>query len=251
MKIRIQINLWFLLTGTFLFLGMSYAQNPIEIVRRAENAIKGKTSHAIVEMKVVTPDFERTLKMESWWVGNEKALIEILSPKREKGNRTLKIGNEIWMYLRSTETTIKIPPSMMLQSWMGSDYTYDDLVRQSNLVRDYEITLLGSDTLKGKLCWKLQLIPRPEAPVVWGKVLYWVLQKDYLPLQVQYFSEKGDLVRTMEFSEFRTTGGRKIPTRWIMRNETKPGHYTELKLIEVEFDIRIPDRIFTFRALER
>jgi len=251
MKIRIQINFWFLLAGTFLFWGMSYAQNPIEIIRRAEDAIKGKTSHAIVEMKVVTPDFERTLKMESWWVGNEKALIEILSPKREKGNRTLKIGNEIWMYLRSTETTIKIPPSMMLQSWMGSDYTYDDLVRESNLVRDYEITLLGSDTLKGELCWKLQLIPRPEAPVVWGKVLYWVLQKDYLPLQVQYFSEKGDLVRTMEFSEIRMTGGRKIPTRWIMRNETKPGHYTELKLIEVEFDIRIPDRIFTFRALER
>ncbi len=243
--------IYLILISVGFFLMSGYAQNPVEIVRRAENAIKGKTSHGIVEMKVVTPDFKRTLKMESWWVGNEKALIEILSPKREKGNRTLKIGNEIWMYLRSTETTIKIPPSMMLQSWMGSDYTYDDLVRESNLVRDYQITLLGVDTVQKKPAWKLQLIPRPEAPVVWGKVLYWVFQDNYLPAKVQYFSEKGELVRTMIFTDIKKVGGRTIPTRWIMRNETKPGHYTELKLIEVEFDVLIPDRIFTFRELER
>lgn len=231
--------------------GIALPQNAEEIIRKAEDAIKGKTSHGIFVMRVVTPDYERTLKMESWWVGNDKALIEILEPKREAGNRTLKIGNEIWMYLRSTETTIKIPPSMMLQSWNGSDYTYDDLVRESNLIRDYEISLMGIDTISGAACWKLQLIPRPEAPVVWGKLWYWVRQSDYLPARVEYYSEKGDLVRTMVFEDFKFMAGRKIPTKWIMRNETKQGHFTEFQILQVEFDISIPDRIFTFRGLER
>ncbi len=226
-------------------------QTAEEIVRRAEDAIKGRTSHGIFVMRVVTPDYQRTLKMESWWVGNEKALIKIIAPAKEAGNRTLKIGNEIWMYLRNTETTIRIPPSMMLQSWNGSDYTYDDLVRESNLVRDYKITLAGTDTVDGAVCWKLELIPKPEAPVVWGKVYYWVRKQDYLPAKVEYYDERGQLIRTMHFLEFKRMGGRKIPTRWIMRNERKPGHYTELIIKKVRFNIRIPDRIFSFRELER
>ncbi len=226
-------------------------QSAREILQRAENAIKGKTSHGIFVMKVVTPEYQRTLKMESWWVGNEKALIKIIAPAKEAGNRTLKIGNQIWMYLRNTETTIKIPPSMMLQSWNGSDYTYDDLVRESNLVRDYEVTLAGTDTVDGVPCWKLRLVPRPDAPVVWGKLYYWVRKQDNLPARVEFYDEKGKLIRTMHFLEFKHMGGRKIPTRWVMRNERKPGHYTELIIEKVRFNIRIPNRIFSFRELER
>jgi outer membrane lipoprotein-sorting protein len=227
------------------------AQDAAEIVRRAEDAYKGETSHGIFVMRVVTPDYERTLKLESWWVGNEKALIEILAPAREAGNRTLKIGDEIWMYLRRTETTIKIPPSMMLQSWSGSDYTYDDLVRESNLTRDYEIRLVGSDSLQGLPAWKLELLPRPDAPVVWGKLWYWVRQQDSLPARIEYYDEDGQLIRTMVFQDIETMGGRRIPTRWVMRNERKENHYTEIVLEEIEFDVSIPDRIFSFRALER
>ncbi|MDZ7373363.1 MAG: outer membrane lipoprotein-sorting protein [candidate division KSB1 bacterium] len=234
-----------------LIYGHAFPQSPEEIVRRAEEAIKGKTCHGLFTMKVATPDFQRTLRMESWWVGNEKALITILAPAREAGNRTLKVGREIWMYLRNTETTIKIPPSMMLQSWNGSDYTYDDLVRESDLVRDYHISIAGNDTLDGVATWKLALLPRPEAPVVWGKVLYWVRKPDYLPARVEYFDEEGELVRTMIFQEFKALGGRKIPSRWTMRNQRKPGHYTEITIESIEFDIRIPDRVFSFRELER
>lgn len=129
-------------------------------------------------MTVVTPDYRRTRRLEAWWEGNEKALIVTLEPPREAGNRTLKRGNELWMYLRETETTIKIPPSMMLQSWMGSDFTYDDLVRESNPVRDYHIRLLRTDTLNGVPCYVLELVPKPEAAVVWGKLLYWVRRPD-------------------------------------------------------------------------
>jgi len=234
-----------------LAVGASSAQTPEEIVRRAENSYKGKTSHGIFVMKVVTPDYVRTLKMESWWMGNEKALIKIIAPAKEAGNRTLKIGNQIRMYLRNTETTIKIPPSMMLQSWNGSDFTYDDLVRESNLVRDYEIRIVAEDTLDGVPTWKLELLPRPDAPVVWGKLYYWVRKPDYLPARAEYYDEDGKLIRTMLFRDVKRMGGRKIPTRWIMRNERKKGHYTEIVIQKVQFDIRIPNRIFSFRELER
>jgi len=225
--------------------------DPVALVRAAEEAIKGKTSHAVLEMTVVTPDYRRTRRLEAWWEGNEKALIVTLEPPREAGNRTLKRGNELWMYLRETETTIKIPPSMMLQSWMGSDFTYDDLVRESNPVRDYHIRLLRTDTLEGVPCYVLELTPKPEAAVVWGKLLYWVRRPDRLPARIEYYSEQGERVRTFTFHDVRRMGGRRLPTRWVMHNEREPGRYTEIRLLSIEFDIPIPEEIFSFRALEQ
>ncbi len=239
----------------FLFLlvtcGSFYAQTARELISKAENTLKGKTAYGIIEMKVVTPDYERTLKMESWWVGNEKALIVIKSPKREKGNKTLKIGNEMWNYLKNTETVIKIPPSMMLQSWNGSDFTNDDLVRESNLANDYDQKIIAEEKINGAGCWKIELIPKPDAPVVWGKIYYWVRKTDYLPALVQYFDENGKLIRYMEFSDFKKMGGRKIPTRWKMVSVVNEGHSTELKLIKMKFDIKIDDSIFSLEELER
>jgi outer membrane lipoprotein-sorting protein len=220
-------------------------------VRKAEDMLKGKSSHGTMEMKVTTEDFSRTLKMESWWVGTEKALITILAPKQEAGNRTLKIGRELWMYLRTTETSIKVPPSMMLQSWMGSDYTYDDLVRESDLFRDYHITLVGNESVGNEECWKMQLIPKPNAPVTWGKQFYWVRKSDNLPARVEYFDEKGKSVRLMLFEDFKIMGGRKIPTRWLVKSMVELDRSTEIKIENLEFDVKIPDRIFTFRGLER
>ncbi len=227
------------------------AQTAKEIVTKAENAIKGKTSYGIVEMTVVTPYYKRTLKMESWWVGNKKALIVIKSPRRERGNKTLKIGNEMWSYLANTETTIKIPPSMMLQSWNGSDFTNDDLVRESNIQRDYDLSLLGKEKINGVMCWKIKGLPHPDAPVVWGKIIYYVRQADYLPAKVEYYDEKGNLKRYLEFEEVKRLGGRKLPTVWRMVNMVKKGHSTSFRLISMEFDKKIPDRIFSFQELEK
>ena len=227
------------------------AQTAEEIIKKAEDLIKGNSAHGTIEMHIVTPDYERTMKMESWWVGNEKALIEILSPRKEEGNKTLKIGNEMWSYLRNTETTIKIPPSMMLQSWNGSDFTNDDLVRESNLAKDYDQTLLDEEQLNGDTCWKIQLDPKPDAPVVWGKLLYWVRKKDYTPARVDYYDEKGRLMRYMLFSEIRQFGERKVPSVWTMVNEVKPGHSTTFKILDMKFDIKISDRKFSFQELER
>ncbi len=222
-----------------------------DIVRQSEDAIRGKTSHAVLEMKIITPYFTRTLKLESWWAGTEKAMIIVRAPHKEAGNKTLKIGNELWNYLRNTETVIKLPPSMLLQSWNGSDFTNDDLVRESSLVKDYQLTLLGEDVIDGVPCWKIEGIPRPEATVVWGKIIYWVRKVDNLPARVEYYDENSNLIRHLEYKAFKRMGKRKIPTFWVMVNDAKPGRRTEIQILDIQFDIKIPSRIFSLRELEK
>lgn len=222
-----------------------------EILKSAENKFKGETSQGKFTMIVTTPDYRRELKMESYNKGNDKALIIITSPSKEAGNKTLKIGRELWTYLRSTETTLKLPASMMLQSWNGSDLTNDDLVRESSLYNDYELKLLISEKISNVDCWKIELIPRPNAPVVWGRIYYWVRKIDYNPALVQYYDENGVLIRSMKFSDIKNIDGRIIPSKWIIVNEKKKGNFTEFIYDDVKLDKPIPDRIFSFRELEK
>ena len=231
--------------------GKIYSQTAEEIISKAENDVKGKSAYGTIEMIIKTPDYTRTLKMDSWWIGNEKALIVTKSPAKEAGNKTLKIGDEIWTYLRNTETTIKIPPSMMLQSWNGSDFTNDDLGRESNLVKDYDLKILTTEKINNEDCWKIQLTPKPDAPVVWGKIYYWVRKVDYLPAVVQYFNERGAMVRYMVYSDIKDFHGRKMPSKWVMYNVAKKGHSTAIIVDDMHFDTKIPDRIFSYQELER
>jgi outer membrane lipoprotein-sorting protein len=235
----------------FFFASNIFSQTAEEIVKKAEDILKGKSAHGVLEMLIKTPDYERTLKMESWWIGNDKALIVIQSPRREAGNKTLKIKNEIWSYLKNTQTTIKIPPSMMLQSWNGSDFTNDDLVRESNLSKDYIQKVVGEENLDNEKCWKIELDPKPDAPVVWGKLYYWIRQIDYMPALVQYYDEKGKLIRYIKYSEIKQFGSRTMPSIWTMYNEIDEGHSTTIKILQMQMDINIPDRIFSFQELER
>jgi len=226
-------------------------QTAEEIIRRSEDLIKGKTCRGRFVMTVTTPSYTRTMEMDSWWVGNEKALILIRSPRKEAGNKTLKIGNELWSYLRNTETTIKLPPSMMLQSWNGSDFTNDDLVRESNLSRDYRQTITGEETVEGERCWVIDLLPKPNAPVVWGKIVYRVRKSDNLPAGQEYLDERGTLMRSMVFSDYRLMGGRKLPARWVMINRAKEGHQTSFEIKEITFDVPLSEDVFSFRELEK
>ena len=234
-----------------VFVSSAFSQNADQIVRRAEDLLRGKTSKGTFIMRVITPDYTREMRMDSWWVGTEKALIVIRSPKREAGNKTLKIKNEIWSYLRNTETTIKIPPSMMLQSWNGSDFTNDDLVRESSVADDYTHKIVSTEVLQDEKSWKIEATPKPDAPVVWGKLYYWVRQADNLPARVEYYDEKGKLMRTMVFSDYKVMGGRMLPSTWTMINNTKPGHKTEFEILNISFNIKISDRVFSYQELER
>ncbi len=231
---------------------LTYAQDAKEILKKAEDAIKGETSKGDFAMKVVRPEYTREMSMKSWWDSrDDKALIEITAPPKDKGNKTLKIGDEMWNYLKNTETTMKIPPSMMMRSWNGSDLTNDDIVRESDLVEDYKTTLMFEEKIGGEMCWKLKLIPKSSAAVVWGKIYYWVRKNDFLPALIQYYDEKGRLIRTMKFRGYKMMDNRKIPAKWIVESNTKENHYTVFIYEDVEFNVDIPERIFSFRQLER
>ena len=237
---------WLLLAGA----GVG-AQTPEEIVTRSEDLMKGSSSQGSFRMTITTPDYTRTMQMDTWWVGNEKALIVVTAPQREAGNKTLKVNNELWMYLRTTETTIKVPPSMMLQSWNGSDFTNDDLVRESNLVRDYAISVAGEEQVDGEGTWELHLLPRPTAPVVWGKIIHWIRKSDYLPATTAYYDEQGILMRTMVYSRVTKFGDRRIPASWVMINNRKPGHSTEFQILAARFNVKLPEGLFSFQELEK
>ena len=235
----------------FTCASVARSQTAAEIVQRSEDLLKGTSSKGKFRMTVVTPEFTRSMEMESWWVGNEKALVTITAPPREAGNKTLKVGNELWMYLRNTETTIKVPPSMMLQSWNGSDFTNDDIVRESNLVRDYTMAVLGTEPIDGAACWKIELRPKPSAPVVWGRILHWVRTEDYLAARSEYFDEAGTIMRTMTYGDIRKFGGRTIPSRWTLVSNQKEGHRTTFEFLEAAFDVPISPRVFSFQELEK
>ena len=234
-----------------LFISNLNAQTAEDIVYTAEDLIKGETAYGTFKMTVKTPDYTRTLKMESWWVGNEKALIVIKSPKKEAGNKTLKIGNEMWEYLRNTESVIKIPYSMMLQPWNGSDFTNDDIVREANLVDDYYLKKVKGGKIGNVDCWKIELTPKPSSAVVWGRLYYWVRKTDYLPALVQYYDENGTIIREMIFSSYKKMGGRKIPTVWKMVDRESDGYSTTLKMLDIEFDIYIDNKTFSLSELEK
>jgi outer membrane lipoprotein-sorting protein len=223
-----------------------------EIIRRMDQLIRGETGMGLYEMTIKDPRWERTLKLRAWESREgKKTFIRILSPPKEEGIGTLKIGVEMWNYLPRVERTIKIPPSMMMQPWMGSDFTNDDLVKESSIVEDYVHRVMGKEKIDGFDSYQVEAVAKPDAPVVWGKILYWVRVEDFIPLKEEFYSEKGELIRVMTFSDIKEMGGRILPTYWQMVPVKKKGRMTTFRIIEVEFDIPIPDDVFTLRNLKR
>lgn len=199
------------------------------------------------EMTIATPRWQRTLELRAWMERPKRSFIRILGPAKEKGIGSLRIGSEMWNYLPNVERTIKIPPSMMLQPWMGSDLTNDDLVKSSSVIDDYTHRMLREEDG----AWVLELLPRPESAVVWGKILYWIRKQDFVPLKEEFYDERGTLVRTMTFSEVRLVGGRSIPTRWQIRPADKPGTSTTFVIRSAVYDRPLGAEIFTQRNLQK
>ena len=225
-------------------------QTDKEIIRRSDQLIRGTTNKGNLEMTIKTPYFERTLKMKMWNKGLKKTFVRITSPAKEAGTGTLKIGNEMWNYLPSIEKIIKVPPSMMMSSWMGSDFTNDDIVKESSIVEDYDHKILGEEKVDGYDAYKVEALPKPNAPVVWGKVYYWSRKRDAVPLRNEFYDEKGTLIKVLEFKEIKAMGGRVIPTLMVMKSTGKENSQTTLKLSEMQFEITIPDSVFSLRNLQ-
>ncbi|MDP6116838.1 MAG: outer membrane lipoprotein-sorting protein, partial [Planctomycetota bacterium] len=216
-----------------------------------DDLFRGDSSKGRMTMKISTKHWTRTLSMNFWGEGKEKSLIRILSPKKEKGTATLRAGNDIWNYLPKVRRVIKLPSSMMSASWMGSHFTNDDLVKETRMADDFDTKVSFQGEREGVEIVELTCIPKEEAVVVWGKVVIAVHKDDLTPIVSHYYDEDLDLARTMTFSELRVFGGRKLPARVSIIPSDKPAEATVITYEEIEFDLKLPDDLFTLRNLQR
>ena len=230
--------------------GAAHARQPSpgEILDRVDDLYRGKSSHTIMVMKVVTEHWTRELELEAWSSGREKSLFRILKPRKEKGTATLKSGRQMWNYLPKVDRIIKIPSSRMGSSWMGSHFTNDDLVKESRMAEEYDFEY-GVPPDPAEVV--IVCTPKPDAPVVWGKVLVRARRTDWMPLEVQYFDEDMELARTAEFGDYRTVGERLLPLSMRILPTDHPDESTEIRYSKIEFDLPLADDLFSLRSLRR
>ncbi len=229
----------------------AWAQTAREIIDRANEKMQGKSNSAEMTMRIVRPDWTREISMKSWSVGTKYSLILITAPARDQGASFLKRENELWNWQPTINRAIKMPPSMMLQSWMGSDFTNDDLVKESSVVEDYTHRLLSDTVIDGYKTWKIELIPKEEASVVWGKIEAYIDQKDYIQLLFKYYDEDGYLVNTMVLSEIKNLGGRMIPSVLEMIPADHPSQKTMIIYKSLDFGAAIDESFFSIQNMKR
>jgi outer membrane lipoprotein-sorting protein len=241
-----------------LFIGTNPAALPAEghvsskeILDHVDDLFRGTSSYGTFSMRVVTEHYSREMKMEGWSRGKDYSLIRILSPKKERGTATLKAGKDIWNYLPKVRRVIKVPSSMMGGSWMGSHFTNDDLVKESRMADDYDHQVTFQGDRDGKKVVDLSLVPKPDAAVVWGKVVVTVMEDDFMPVGVDYYDEDLTLIRTMVYSDPKELGGRTLPVRMRIAPTDRPKEYTEIVYHDIEFDLDLSEDIFTLRNLQK
>ncbi|MEP2668044.1 MAG: outer membrane lipoprotein-sorting protein [Cyclobacteriaceae bacterium] len=227
------------------------AQSAKEIMQRVDEKVRGTSNSSEMKMTIVRPDWKREVTMKGWSLGTEYSLILITGPARDKGQAFLKRDNEMWNWQPSIDRVVKLPPSMMLQSWMGSDFTNDDLVKESSIVNDYTHSLEPDSTINGTKVFKIVLTPKPDAPVVWGKVVCYVDKKEYNQLLVKYYDEDGYLVNTMVLSEIKEMGGRMLPTKLEMIPADNPKQRTVIEYVNQEFNIGLKETFFSMQNMKR
>ncbi len=235
----------------FAFQNIIISQSAEEIVKRANEKMLGKTSQGMIKMTIVRPDWSREITMKSWSKGNDYYLLLVTEPAREKGQVFLKRKNEMWNYIPSINRLVKIPPSMMMQSWMGSDFTNDDLLKESSIVQDYNHKIIGEEEIDSYQCYKIELLPKPEAPVVWGKIISWITKEEFMVVKSEYFDEDQFLVNTQTGSEIKLLGGRLLPAKMTMVPAEKPENSTVLEFLELEFDKQIGEDFFSQQNMKR
>jgi len=221
------------------------------IVKNVENRLWGQSNHGTYSMTIETPYWHRTLELEAWMQRPLRTLVRIHLPKKEAGVGSLRIGNEMWNYLPKVDRTIKVPPSMMLQPWMGSDFSNDDLVKESSLLNDYTHKLTLVHNAKGEALYHVVSIPKPDAAVVWGRVELWVKKKDLIPVKQGFFDERGALVKQLTYDKVKKMGGRLLPTRWTMQPAGKTNQKTTLIIKTITFNQPISRDVFSLRRLRQ
>ena len=227
------------------------AQNATEIVRKSELNVKGPQSTASLEIRTVRPTWERNMSVKTWSKGLDQNIILITSPARDKGTVFLKREKEIWNYVPTIERSVKLPPSMMMQSWMGTDFSNDDLVNESSTLNDYTHKIINEIEVEGLACWVVEFTPLPEAPVVWGKIINYISKEGFLQMKGEFYDEDGYLINTMQGFDIEELNGRTLPTRIRMTPAEEPGHFTEMVYKELYFDASLTYSFFSIQTMKR
>ncbi len=222
--------------------------NPTELVRYGEELLRGRSSQIAMTMHIQRPSFRRNLSLRSWTMGTKRALVEILEPVKEKGIVSLRRDASMWNYLPKTESTIRVPLSLMLQSWMGSDFNNDDLMKLSSLSSDYTHAFKGSAQIDGEAVWVIECRPKPKAPVVWGKIIYSARQGDWVPWQEVFYDENNQKVRELHLRRVRREDDRILPTELTIV-QSNAGYSTTILYTKLLFNRQIPENIFSQEQL--
>jgi outer membrane lipoprotein-sorting protein len=219
-----------------------------QIVRDAVDHWRGLSSYTVMSMVIHRPDWERSMTMEAWTKGDERALVRVVEPKKDRGNGTLTQDNNMWTFSPKVNRVIKVPSSMMGQSWMGSDFSNKDVARADDIIDQYDHTLLGTDIVDGVTVHRIKSIPHEDAAVVWGSEVL-TIREDHVVLEHAFYDQDGELVKTLRSLETGEMGGRVIAKRQRMMKTDTPDEWTEIAVVEVEYDLNLKDSLFTLSNL--
>jgi outer membrane lipoprotein-sorting protein len=237
-----------------LFSSYSYAQENLtatEIIKKANDKIRGETNTSTMKMVIIRPTWQRSISMKSWGKGKDYSLTYITSPANEKGQVFMKLKTEIWNWIPTIGRMIKIPASMMSQGWMGSDYTNDDILKESSIVVDYTHKIIGEEEVNGYKTYKIEMLPKDNAAVVWGKVFKWITKNEYIQIKTEYYDEDSELVKTELGSNFKVMDDRFIPSKIEIIPANDEGKKTVLFIESAKFNIALPSNFFSQQNMKR
>ena len=232
----------------FLIAPACRAQDAAAIVKAAIDYWRDVSSYSVIEMVIHRPDWERTMTLRVWTQGEKKSLVRVTAPPKDAGNATLLVGNDMWSFSPRINRVIKIPSSMMSQSWMGSDFSNNDLAKADDLIRQYRHKLLRTEVRDGHKLFIIESIPHESAPVVWGKEIV-TIRDDHILLQHDFYDQNGVLLKRLTTEEIRVMGGKAIAVRERMQRMDKPNEWTQVINKEARFDINVPESLFTLSNL--
>ena len=217
-----------------------------EIIKKADEKFNGeKSSLMVMSMTIIRPTWQRTVEFKNWTLDKEYALTLITAPAKDVGQTFLKRGTDMWSWNPSINRLIKLPPSMMSQGWMGSDYTNDDILKESSVVTDYTHEIAGEENIGGRDCYRIKMVAKDDAAVIWGYQTRWVDKKEFLVMKAELFDEEGVLIRTETGSDIKTMDGRVIQTKIELVPADEPGNKTVIAIKEIKFNIPLKETFFS------
>lgn len=244
--ISLSIICLFLMSSTY-----EQELSPKEIIQKANDRVQGKYSEAEIKMTIIRPNWSREMKMKTWSSGSKYSLILITSPARDRGISFLKRGKEMWDWRPNIERVIKMPPSMMSQNWMGSDFTNDDLTKGTSLVEDFTHKIVEETTIEDRNYWVLELLPKEDVPVIWGKIKIWIDKKDFIQMKTEFYDEDDYLVQTIIGKDIQEIDGKLLPKIQEVIPEEEEGYKTRIEYLSLTFDKPIKDSFFTIQNMKR